>query len=279
MKVKAAVAIVLMSISTISMALDWGKITGNKQAGELIGTLWPGDKKESSIELADMDSPIEQLAEEDIRKSKRIGEILGDAAVIYATKKWCEEHSCNPNNPVDQLAISTIEKQARKPVEAMSEQVGVLAANRRRQYASEYDYLESEIEASEKAISIREKDIQSNNKEIESSSQEIKTLQDKSALTQQDIRTARTLQANTEQQLAESKLTLAQYDEKLDYLDASLKNSESAATKNKEDKARWEEKYSNLKQKRDALLGQRAVIASQNDNLTRDQKALNNLLG
>lgn len=225
------------------------------------------------------ESPIEQLAKEDIRKATTIGNYLGmitgGSAAVYFCKK--NSRACD-NKEVRIAVVGVMLKLGSNIGSSIGGEIGETAANRRRAYASEHDYLESEIQASERAIAVREEDILETNNDIEMSRQRITELTEKDELTRNEIKEAKKIKKNLKRKVEKNNTLMVQYNEKIAYLDHSLATSEKSANDKKEDKDLWKKKHASLQEKRDALMAQRDAVEDQNGQLANDQRMLDKIL-
>lgn len=224
-------------------------------------------------------SPVEELAKKDIRTATNIGNIVGLVTGGVAGNALCKKYKDCANNPqIKLLAIAAAAKLGSNIGSAFGNEIGETAANRRRAYATEHAYLESEIAASEKAIATREQDLKQNDLEITEVRRRIAELQAKQALTAAEIADAKKIHRELTTQKETNNILLVQYNEKIAYLDHALKTSELSADAKQEDKARWKNKYVSLKDKRDELTRQRDGVETQNALLSNDQKILEKII-
>lgn len=224
-------------------------------------------------------SPIEELAKEDISKATTIGKYavggLGGIFGVVACKKFLGD-GCSGQAAVISAGLGATA--GAKLGKIIGKSVGEKAANRRRVYASEQEYLDSEIKASQKAIVVRKKGIKDTNHKITKSEQRIAYLQKKSTLTQRELAEAKALKASTEKELNNTNILLGQYKEKVAYLDKTLETSEAEAKAKKENIAAWKKKYAVLKTRRDKLQAQQAEVEQQKVALESSKKALDTLI-
>lgn len=225
-------------------------------------------------------SPVEELAKEDISKATTIGKYTGAAVGGVAALLLCKKllgGLCD-TGAGQALAISAGGIGGAKLGALIGKNVGEKAANRRRIYASEQEYLESEIKASQKAIVVRKKGIKDTNQKIKNSEQRIAYLQKKSALTQKELAEAKELKASTDEELKNTEILLGQYTEKVAYLDKTLATSEAEAKAKKENISAWEKKYAVLKARRNKLQAQQAEVEQQKVALESSKEALGKLI-
>lgn len=224
-------------------------------------------------------SPVDQLAEKDISNATFIGNVAGIAGGAILGNKLCgNSKHCKNNKQINQLMVAAMMKLGSDVGSKFGKEIGEAAANRRKSYATEHDYLESEISASENAITVREEGIQSTNSEISSTRARIKELEAKESLTRSEISEAKKLRKSLEEQVETNNNLVVQYNEKIAYLDYALNTSEENAEAKKEDKAMWQKKHASLTEKRDALVKQRESVEQQNAQLTNDQQVLKKII-
>jgi hypothetical protein len=243
------------------------------------GSATPAEPPAPEPVEADNASPVEQLAREDISKATTIGKVTGGVIGGTTGNVVCNKNEdCRNNSAYRTVVLAASTAGGVVIGEAIGKQIGETAANRRRAYASEHEYLESEISASEKAIAVREKDIESNALEIERTRKRIAELEARQSLTQSEIDEAKNLKKQLKAETDRNNTLIVQYNEKIAYLDHALKTSEESAKAKQEDIELWQKKHGSLQEKRDTLLKQRDTVAQQNDQLDKDQKILDKVL-
>ena len=222
------------------------------------------------------DSPVDELGKEDIRKSELIGKytgcIVGGAAVAIALEKWLGDRRMRV------LGASAGCILGGKMGEQMGRAVGERAAARRKQYAQEHDYLESEIAASERAIETRKRDIASNETEIESIQARISELAARSELTRKERDEAKSIKAELEEAITKQDIILAQYEEKIAYLNHALETSKAETDATAQEIKLWETKHASLTKKRDGLIAQKAAYDSQRQLLAQEKNTIDSML-
>jgi hypothetical protein len=225
-------------------------------------------------------SPIEELAKKDISKATTIGNYAGMIAALPVANYACKKMGKNcMDNPIVKAAVyPVIVKLGSEIGSTIGKELGTTAANRRRHYAKEHEYLESEIKASEKAINIRKSEMQATDQKMARAEQRIKALEGKKSLTKKEIAEAKKFKKEIAQVVKNNETLVVQYNEKIAYLDTALSTSEENLKKTKDDKKLWQRKYNSLKNKRDGLVEQRDSVKQQDTQLAGDQRALDKLL-
>lgn len=220
-------------------------------------------------------SPLEDLAKKDIKKAKRIGQFAGGLAggtLAYVL-------SGDTKDKGQRIKIVATGVGAGVVIGGeIGKKIGERAANRRRQYAREYDYLQSEITASEKAISVRESELEKSEKEIVKVQTHIAELQAKEKLTKKDKKKAKKLKRKLEKQIKENELLLAQYEEKIGYLDHALSTSTADADSTTDEIKLYERKHASLTQKKQELMAQYVNVGEQGELMASNHQLLDNML-
>lgn len=238
-----------------------------------IGDFFKGKKQDQPQEH--IPSPVEELANNDVRKSRNVGRVLGGilgAGVAYKASE-------NVDDDGKRAAITAAGAAAGVAIGGkVGEKIGQVAADRRRQYASEKEFLDSEIAASEKAITVREQDINKVNAEIAQTRQRVDELVAKADLTQQERKEAENIKQDIEQTIEENEKLLKSYDEKIAYLEHSLETSKAEAHASAEEKEEWEQRYSELKRKTSKLIAQRSAMQEQTQQLAESREDLEDAL-
>jgi len=156
--------------------------------------------------------------------------------------------------------------------------IGEAIAVRRMNYASNYEFLESEIEASENAIQTREEELAKTKQNISTMEERIDLLKSKASLTEAEIAEAQALLAEGKALRAENQLLEDRYTDTLSYLNSALEDSEEEIASLTEDKAKTQEAHEELLAKRDQLSMQLAAIQTQSSQLDEQNTALNSLI-
>lgn len=277
---------VFFLVSSHSMGFGFGDLIPEDKMPEIIpdSIFGQGTDKEDEVVVpqdktsSDNSSPIEQLAKEDIRKASLIGNWVGLVAGYVGAVKLCEKNqSLCDNDLVKQAIIQGMIQVGSGLGKQIGGAIGTKAADRRKLYASENDFLDSEIEASEKAISVREHELTENEEAIASKKSRIKALQERKMLTEQEIAESKALKSDIEEQISYNEELLAHYDEKLIYLNAVIDESEISPNSTKEELEFWEVKHKKLQDQRNELVELRNKVAHQNTQLTTDKEILENM--
>lgn len=271
------ICITMLCVSVQSYAVSWGDVVDKIPIGK------QDEDKEESLELpakpTGQASPVEELAREDIRKSETIGNYIGIIAGGGLTIKACKKYARACDHPtVKGLVATAMVKLGSEIGTYIGGAIGQVAADRRLAYATEQDYLDSEIAASEKAVSVREEGITKANSEIATAEKRIIELKEKESLTRKEIKEAKKIRKDFDKKIETNSFLLAQYSEKIAYLDHALETSEAKAKETKEDTVAWQNKYDSLKEKRDGLQQQHDVVESQNIQLSSNQKILEEII-
>lgn len=265
-KTLTAVAVALTLVSTNLHAQSFGGLFGKKEEDK------PAENKEDLSDF-DVSSPVEELAKKDVSKSKAVGQVIGGLIAGYAC------HKKLPSMPFGrQAAVAACAVGGATLGGPLGKYIGEAIAIRRLKYASEYEFLESEISASEKAIETRESELDKTKSDIDDAEKQIAELKNKEALTQADIAKAKSLKKETEAQLEENSLLADRYNDTLLYLNDTIKDSEENIASLKEDKQKTQQSLDNLKIKRDNLANQLAAIQTQSSRLEEQNSVLENLL-
>ncbi|GAB2699669.1 hypothetical protein [Aliiglaciecola aliphaticivorans] len=234
------------------------------------------DKSDSgqAEDLSDFDvsSPIEQLGKEDIATSKTIGQVVGGIALGYGC------HKKVGNMPFRSKAIAACVAVGMKAGIVFGEYVGEAIRVRRLAYASEYEYLDSEITASESAIETRQSALEKTQTEIEEARARMEALKAKASLTAAEIEEAKKLKADTKARLDESLLLKNRYDDTLVYLDNALDESKSKISNLETDKEKTQQAYDELVKKRQNLASMLANLQITINELKSDEAVMANLI-
>ncbi|MEP4889050.1 MAG: hypothetical protein ABJV04_03415 [Aliiglaciecola sp.] len=271
MKICKLLLLVTMSCSLIAFQ-------GHAQfsLGSIFGDDEEKDKntQNQTEDLSDFDvsSPVEQLAKEDISTSKTIGQVVGGIALGYAC------HKKLGNIPFRSQAIGSCVLLGMKGGVSLGEYVGKAIAVRRLSYATEYEFLESEITASETAIETRQSALEKTQLEIEQTRVRIDQLKAKQSLTAAEIKEAKKLKAETEARLEESLTLKDRYTDTLEYLDSALEESESKISKLESDKEKTQNAYNELLEKRQNLASMLANLQITINELKSDNTVMANLI-
>lgn len=257
-------------------------ITAQAQLGKWIKELpLPGGNKpqqpvaNSPASNVNLSSPVDELAKKDVAKCQTIGAMLGAVAGGVAGHYAGKELTDDKNVRVLTTGVGAVV--GGKVGSSLGEQIGQVAANRRKQYNTEQQFLESEIAASEKAIAVRQAELDNTNAEIERTHARIAELNAKASLTQKEKAEVQTLKNNIKEEITKNKLLAEQYDEKIAYLKSVLETSKVEANATAEEKESWERKHASLTAKMNDLNAQRTTTAEQGSQLAGSQKLLENM--
>tara|TARA_R110002167_G_scaffold92849_4_gene249210 strand:+ start:489 stop:1244 length:756 start_codon:yes stop_codon:yes gene_type:complete len=225
-------------------------------------------------DLSDLkiNSPVAEMAKKDISKSKSVAHVLGAIIGAYACNKKLG------NIPFRTQAILVCAKVSAEISGPLGTHIGKAIAIRRLKYANEYEFLESEIEASEEAISTREKEIKSTKTDISKAEKRISELKAKESLTTKEIKEAKKLKKANKERLEDNQLLEERYTQTLEYLDDTLEDSKENIADLKENKKETQAKYNDLKAKRASLAVQLAAVQQQTTQLKENQTILANML-
>ena len=238
-----------------------------------IGDFFKGKNQDQPQES--IPSPVEELANNDVRKSRNIGKavgaLLGAGAAALATKNVDDGQKRSAIIVGSALAGGALGDQVGK-------KLGETAAKRRRQYASEQEFLESEIAASENAIEVRQQDIDEVNSRVAQNEKRVEEFKAKAHLTRKEKEEAENLKQEIERTIAQNEQIMKDYDEKIAYLQHSLETSKAEATASAEEKEKWEQRYADLKGKTSNLIAQRSAMQEQTQQLAQSREDLNDVL-
>lgn len=268
--------LVVLAVAISQPALaGWGDVLNTlSKSLPLDGNIQTAETDEQPAEITP--SPVESLASEDIRKSEKVGTVTGAAVGAVVGYKVAGNNTNDKNmQKVATVGGAILGGMVGKQI---GNKVGQVAANRRKQYASEQEFLESEIAASEKALSIREQDIKSTNEKIASMQKRIDQLSAKSELTTKEREESEALRTSVSQTIEENKALLNEYEDKIAYLEYSLETSELSANATATEKQQWEDKYAKLQSKTKQLVAQRGTLQEQTIQLAKSKEALDNAL-
>lgn len=209
-------------------------------------------------------SPLDELAEQDVNSSRRTGQTVG--AVIGGVLGGVLGR--NRDSEAERVVAIVGGAGAGYMLGGrVGEAMGQRAAERRRAYAREHEFLEAEIAASERAIAAQQQSIDSTEEDIVATESRIAQLEDGSDMTRAQLAEARTLKADLEQRIAENETLMASYQEKLTYLTHVLETSEADADATAEEVAMHEQRYATLVEKKDNLLAQYEGLEARNGKL------------
>jgi len=162
----------------------------------------------------------------------------------------------------------------------VGEAIGHTVAQRRRQYASEHEFLESEIRATGAAIAIREEKLAAMDHENRQRKDDIAQLEVSTQDRKKVSKSAKKLLAWVEKRIAENKILLDDYQGALEYLDQTLNTSTLSleAMANEERTAQWEKKKTALTEKRGELALQYSQLQGVGESLEQDKARLSELV-
>jgi hypothetical protein len=192
----------------------------------------------SGCAVVSPNTPIEALARQDVANGKNIGALVGAGigGIIGNNTQLGVEHGVQLGAIAGSLS---------------GEIVGKVVAKRRLQYASEKQYLESEIGSAGRAISKKQAQLGSLKNRVAETRQEISNMerrdrqnQDVTAEAQGKVRELDTIIANNE-------VSLAKYKDTINYLDETLATS------------RKQPDTKGLETQRNQLIAQRSQVQSQ----------------
>ncbi|MBO7924183.1 hypothetical protein C7Y69_10060 [Alteromonas sp. KS69] len=244
-------------------------------AESLMGALTPESNQSNTSEGGmdfssfDVSSPVEELGKKDISTSRTVGQIIGAIVGGYA---------CYKKFGGNKLLMAGCAGIGGIAGDQLGKYIGEAIAVRRMNYASNYEFLESEIEASENAIQTREEELAKTKQNISTMEERIDLLKSKASLTEAEIAEAQALLAEGKALRAENQLLEDRYTDTLSYLNSALEDSEEEIASLTEDKAKTQEAHEELLAKRDQLSMQLAAIQTQSSQLDEQNTALNSLI-
>lgn len=225
------------------------------------------------IDGLSFDSPVAELAKEDISTSRTVGSVVGAMIAGYACYRKAQSLPAIGRG----LAVAACGAVGSELGGALGEVVGEAIAIRRLKYASEYEFLESEIEATENALSTRQAQLDATRQELDELKIKVADLESRESLTAEEMATAKALKADLEVKIAENKMLEERYNDTLVYLNDTLAESESNIADLQEDKESTQAKLEDAKQKRDELLAQLSQVRLQSTELAATQTSLNTI--
>lgn len=245
--------------------------------GGLFGNLFGGQEQqdvgtqEPDSEGDTPASPLEELAQKDISKSRSRGQQIGGAVATVLGAVLSKDID---NRAVRTIAIAGSAGLGVHVGGRIGEEMGKRAADRRLAYAKEHDFLESEIEASERAIAMRELELEEADATIEHKQARIAELQEREHLTREQLAEARTLKQDLISQVEENQELMVSYEEKLTYLTHVLETSEAEADATEEERDLHRERYASLVERKDQLLAQYQGLQQRNEMLAANVRSL-----
>lgn len=220
----------------------------------------------------EVSSPAEEMAKKDISQSKTVGAIVGGIAATYLC------HRKLGNIPLRNAAIAACAAVGVKGGEYLGEYAGNAIALRRLKYASEYEFLEDEIQSSETAIDTRETQLAETKQVIADTQKQIKVLKGRASLTEAQLKEAQELKKATEAQIEENELLAERYNGIIQYYDSLLADSEEKIAGLTENKQETLDKHAELTEKRNKLYSQWEVVQNQGELLAANSSALSNMV-
>lgn len=151
---------------------------------------------------------------------------------------------------------------------------GNVAANRRRQFASEQEYLDAEIASAQNAITTKEGQLQQLEINQKQMSREIDELEIRHRQNQNVQKQARNQLEELDNQIQNNKATAVRYQESIAYLDETLKTTKSQASTTREEKENMEGQVAALTGKREELNAQYARLLNVNEQMEDDRMRL-----
>lgn len=200
----------LLAVSLLSLSLAGCMSTQNDPNAPV---------PELDFSAFNVSSPVEELAKEDIKTSQTIGQVVGGLAGLYICNRKIG------NIPGRNAAITACTVGGAWLGGQIGENVGGAIAIRRLKYASEYEFLDSEIKASESALTTREAKLEQTKADIASAEKRISTLQKNAALTEAQKKEALALKADVTARMEDNAKQKELYDGILKYQDELLESS------------------------------------------------------
>lgn len=244
-------------------------------AESLMGALTPESNQSNSSEGGmdfssfEVSSPVEELGKEDISTARTVGQVIGAIVGGYA---------CYKKFDGNKFLMATCAAFGGIAGDKLGKYIGEAIAIRRMNYASNYEFLESEIEASENAIKTREDELAATKLNITTMEDRVELLKSKASLTKAEIAEATALLSEVKALREENEMLETRYDETLLYLDSALEDSEEEIASLTEDKAKTQQAHEELLAKRNQLSMQLASIQTQSSQLDEQSTALTSLI-
>lgn len=236
--VAVALTTFLAGCKATNPLLDFSTILNDLQSSSM--SQW--NLGEMDFSNYDVSSPVEQLGKEDISKSKSVGAVLGGViAAVYCNKKY------------GSMAAVACGIGGGWAGGQLGQLVGTGIAIRRYQYATEYEFLESEIKASETAIKTRQQQLDEADDVIKALEKEASNLAETSQRTEQEIIKAEKIQEDINAKIEEQKILEERYTGSIAYLDNAIETSEEKLKGTVEDKEKTQERLAKLKANRNNL--------------------------
>ncbi len=156
--------------------------------------------------------------------------------------------------------------------------VGNIAAERRKDYATESDFLDAEIASANTAVSTKEAQLAQLDAQIVSNKREITGLEQRFYRNENILEEAQDKYEEISAQIDENEETQIKYQNSIEYLDSIVnkQNTESAAQKS--EIAKLESQRASLIQKRSELTNQYAKLNGLNEKLKVEQNRLSALI-
>lgn len=198
----------------------------------------------ATVELARGDStPIEDIAQQDVVKSRSTGESIGALGGALVDQYYGQKHHLPPQMFQRILGSSGA---------TIGTQVGRKLAERRRAYATEYDFLRSETASTEKAIATKEDQIAAFRKKHNEIDSEIDHLKDEERHNHDVTIDAGKLLDRVNGQIEADRQLMTKYSNGILYLAEAIRTSKEAANQT----AELERERNQLSAKRTSLLRQ-----------------------
>jgi DNA repair exonuclease SbcCD ATPase subunit len=259
---------ILLTVLGVLLAAGTSAADRQSSVNDLLGMFKPKPQPAETLppesETGYLPSPLDELAERDVQNSKAAGQKTG--AVAGGVAGWVL--SKNRDSTTERVAITAAAVGAGSFVGGqIGEAVGKRAAARRHQYAKEYEFLESEIAASERAIAVREEELERTDQEIAQNESRIDELKSQESLTRRELEEAKQLKVELQQQQAENESLMADYDEKIAYLTHVLDSSKVEGDATEAEREKYEQRHAALTAKRTRLLAQYESLQTRNQQL------------
>ncbi len=230
---------------------------------------------------AKVESPVSYLAKDDVaaaieadrQKATWIGRGVGGVIGFLAANEFSEKLGLSKTE--GRVILTGIGIYAGDQI---GKAVAEVAAKRRRQYAKEHDYLESEIQAASSAVSVRESKLRDAEEAILSRRAKLAELEAARIRSAADLAYAQAELQRVEADLAATGTLIASYEGGLKYIDEALKTSQAAANASAQERVEWEQKKKDLNDQRGLLADQLKRLKGVETDLTADKKRLDTLI-
>ena len=205
-------------------------------------------------------TPVEDLARQDVVKFRDAGIFIGKLASFLMENFFDKNHRF-PRELYRQIPVVT---------GLLGQSVGNVVANRRRAYASEYDYINSEVQSAQKAINRKQDQISSLRSQQASVANQVHSLQAETRHNHNVSAKAASLLEKVNGQIEQNEKLIAKYHDAVLYLDTAIRTSQKATKQS----ASVEQQRNLLATKRTALKRQFEDVNHLNRDLRQSRESL-----